>query len=69
MKEIIRYFILVLIGIGSVYYVNQQFNSSLQDVKNQFDKTELASLEELAHNIDRTIYKTAKNKSIITALS
>jgi signal transduction histidine kinase/CheY-like chemotaxis protein len=69
MKEIIRYFILVLIGIGSVYYVNTQFHTSLQDVKNQFDKTELASLEELAFNIERTIYKTANNKSIITALS
>lgn len=68
MKEIVRYFIFVLIGIGSVYYVNQQFHRSLEDVKNQFDKTELASLKEFVTNIERTIYKSIDNQSIITAL-
>jgi len=68
-KEIFRYFLIILIGISTLYYFNKQFNTSLKEVKSQFDATELLYLEELTQNIERTINKTVNNESIVAVLS
>jgi signal transduction histidine kinase/CheY-like chemotaxis protein len=69
MKEILRYFALILIGLSVIYYFNREFKTGLDEVQKQFDKTELTYLEELAVNITRTLQTESNKESLFEFLS
>lgn len=69
MKEILRYFILIIVGSSIIYYFNKEFNSGLKEVQKQFDKIEIAYLEELAVNITRALQIESKEELLKDFLS
>ena len=68
MRDMLKYLILTIVTIVFIVYLKINIDNTIQNVKKDFDKTEIYNLESLSSNISNVILNEVKDATIFETL-
>jgi|GEM_PF-3312952 len=68
MSEYLKYVLFLLLGMFFLFYINIQFDKTINEVKKDFDHNEIETLAELAKNITKIVKSAVKERPLYETL-